>query len=345
MKTNFAKIFTPVFIMSVLCVSTAFSGKTLQKSFPVGPGGTLNFTGARCHIILEGSERSDVHLRAECGKNIEDHYKLSFDQGEESLEISVEPIYVKETKSRFFGLFKSTREYFGLKPSEYLTLTVSVPQDFNPCVKDSRGSMEIRSIDGRVEAYNSRGPITIEAVSGSVAAHNSRGGIALTRIKGTVEARNSRGPISVADASGDGNLVNSRGHIEVENLTGALKVCNSRENIKIAGLEGKLNATNNRGNIEVEFCRAPAEDCQLTSSRGSIELCLPSEMGADISAHTDRGKIASEVPLTVVGEVSSSRLEGRIADGGSRIELTTYRGDIRIKTDKPVLGRKFPVLK
>ena len=338
MKTNLAKIFTPVFIMSILSFSTAFSGKTLQKSFPVGPGGTLNFHGARCHIILEGTSRSDVSLRAECAKDIEDHYKVTFDQGEESLGISVEPLFEKEGKSRFFGLFKSTREYFGLEPSEYLTITISVPQGFNPYVKDSRGKVEIRSIDGRVEAYNSRGPITIESVSGPVTVHNSRGCIALSRIEGTVEAKNSRGPINVTDVTGDTRLVNSRGTIEVEGLSGALETSNSRGQIEVAGLEGKIKARNSRGHIEVNFCQTPTEDCELIASRGNIEIHLPAEKGADISAAADRGKIASEIPLTVVGEVSKSRLEGRIADGGPRIELTTSRGDIRIKTDKAVLS-------
>ena len=338
MKKSLARIFTPLFIMSVLSFSTAFSGKTLQKSFPVGPGGSLNFHGSRCHIVLEGTSRSEVSLRAECGENIEEHYKVTFDQGEGSLEIGVEPIYIKDTKSRFFGLFKSTRQYFGLKSPEYLTVTVSVPQAFNTYVKDSRGKVEIRSIDGQVEAYNSRGPITIESVSGPVTAHNSRNAITLSRIEGTVEAKNSRGPINVTDVSGDSRLVNSRGHIEAETLTGALEVRNSRENIKITGLEGKINARNSRGHIEVKFCQTPTEDCELIASRGNIEISLPGEKGANISAAADRGRIASEIPLTVVGEVSKSRLEGRIADGGPRIELTTSRGDIRIKTDKSVLS-------
>ena len=334
MKTTATKISSLVFVISVLVFSAAFSAETLQKSFSVGGGGTLNFSGERCHIVLEGSSRNDVQLRAECGKDIEDHYKLSFEQSGESLEIKVEALYEKETRSRFFGLFRSTSQRFGLKSDEYLTFTVSVPQDFNPCIKDSRGRVEIRSISGRVEAYNSRGPVTVEGVSGSATVHNSRGPVTLARIEGKLEVNNSRGPINVVDASGDSRLVNSRGPIELKNFNGALETCNSRGHIKVTGLEGKIKADNSRGPIEVEFCSAPAEDCRLSNSRGDIDLCLPCEMGADLSAQANRGKIASEIPLMVVGEVSKSRLEGRMADGGSRIELTTSRGNIRIKTAK-----------
>lgn len=337
MRTNACRVSSLVFLMTILVFSSAFSAKTLQKSFPVGPGGTLNFSGARCHITLEGSSRSDVLLRAECEKDIEDYYKVSFEQSEESVEIRVEALKERETKTRFFGLFKSTREYFGLKPSEYLTFTISVPHDFNPYIEDSRGKVEIRSISGRVETYNSRGPVTFEQITGSVTVHNSRGGITLSRIEGPFEAKNSRGPIEAVDVSGDGCLFNSRGSIEATNLTGALETSNSRSQIKVTGLEGKIKAHNSRGHIEVEFCRQPAEDCQLSASRGSIELCLPREKGADISAQAHRGKIASDVPLMVVGEVGQSRLEGRIAGGGPRIKLTTSRGDIRIKTDKDQL--------
>ena len=334
MKTTAIRISSLVFVFSVVIFSTAFSAGTLRKSFTVGSGGTLNFSGERCHIVLEGSSRSDIQLRAECGEDIEDHYEVSFEQSGESLEIRVETLYEEKTRSRFFGLFISTSQRFGLKSEDYLTFTVSVPQDFNPCIKDSRGRVEIRSISGRVEAYNSRGPVTVEGVSGSVTVHNSRGPVTLARIDGKLEVRNSRGSINVEDASGDSRLVNSRGSIELKNFKGTLETCNSRGHIKVTGLEGKIKADNSRSRIEVEFCSAPAEDCRLSASRGDIDLSLPGEMGANISAQANRGKIASEIPLMVVGEVGKSRLEGRMADGGPRIELTTSRGDIRIKTAK-----------
>jgi len=333
MKTGIGRISALAFFMTVLVISTAFSEKTLQKSFPVGPGGALKIHGERCHIFLEGSSRSDIYLQAECGKDIENHYELSFEQGEESLEVIIKAIYKREDKSFLFGLFKSTSQRFDLKPPEYLRLTFSVPQDFNPQIKDSRGSIEIRSISGRVEVNNSRGKITCEGIAGPVTAHNSRGGIALTQVEGTVEAKNSRGSIDMTNVSGDSRLVNSRGSIELKNFNGMLEASNSRGNIKIAGLEGGIKATNSRGHIEVKFCTPPTVDCQLSASRGDIELYLPPEKGAEISAEAHRGKIASDIPLLLVGEVGEGKLEGRIAGGGGpRIKLITSRGNIRIKT-------------
>lgn len=319
-------------LMTLLFQASAISGKTLRKSFPSGPGQTLTFTGERCNLRLTGSESAEIRIEGECGKDIEKHYDLSFEQSGGNLEIKVEAKQEKIIRTILFGLINvQDEERFDLEPGQYLNLTVSVPRSTNLCITDRRGDVQVREIAGEVAVHNSRGEVICERITGPLNATNSRGELRLTGIEGRFALENSRGPVFVSQASPGGSVSNSRGDIEVESLTGTLEVCSSRGNITVSGLEGSIRAEGSRCNIEVEMIRPPAQECELTNTRGDISIALPRESGALIEAHASRGEVQAGLPLLVQGGVNDSgALEGKLGEGGPRLSLQTTRGNIRI---------------
>lgn len=298
-----------------------FCAKTIEKSFPVGPGGSLEMTVSGSSVSVEGSSRSNVHVRVESKKDIEEHYELTFEQEGNKLIIVAE----RKKDSRFFGLIK-TSSGNGLK------FTISVPENFNPQVRTSGGSIRTSTISGTVDIHTSGGSLTCERIAGSVSGHTSGGSINLKGIEGPFEAETSGGSITAKELDGDGSLRTSGGSINVEGCRGVLEAKTSGGSINVTGLDGLATAHTGGGGITMEMVNSPSGDCVLKTSGGGINLTMPRESNVTIYAKATGGKVHTDLPVTVTvqGEVSRGRLEGKIGSGGPLVSLKTSGGSIRI---------------
>jgi len=316
-----------------------FCAKTIEKSFPVGPGGSMEMTVSGSSVTVEGSSRSNVHVRVESKKDIEEYYKLSFEQEGNKLIITAE----RKKESRFFGLIQTFR-------GKGLKFTVSVPENFNPQVRTSGGSIRTSTITGTVDIHTSGGSLTCKRITGSVAGHTSGGSITcegiagslsvrtsggsikLSGIEGPFEAKTSGGSVTAVDLTGDGSLRTSGGRINVESCRGALDTKTSGGSISIAGLKGNLTAHTSGGGISAELLSSPSGDCTLKTSGGGIDISLPRESNVTIYAKASGGKVHTDIPVTVTvqGEIGRGLLEGNIGSGGPLVSLKTSGGGIRI---------------
>jgi len=336
---------SPIFhimIISILC-SAAFSfclADTIEKTFPIGPGGALSLASEGGSVSLEGTARGDVYVQIESPREIEENYSLFFDKQGDSLAIRIE----KKERKILFGLIKVTDHSY----RDHLKITISVPDKFNPHLKTSGGKIEAGSVSGFVEIFTSGGnlvcrniqgtltgrtsggSITCESIAGPINMYTSGGHIELTGINGPLEASTSGGSVTAADLNGDCNLHTSGGHIRVENCTGALVAGTSGGSINVAKLTGKISAYTSGGHIDVELTQTPTGDCELKTSGGGITIALPRESGVNIYAKTFGGKVLTELPLTLSGEISQSHIEGKLGSGGPLVSLKTSGGNIRI---------------
>ncbi len=67
----------------------------------------------------------------------------------------------------------------------------------------------------------------------------------------------------------------------------------------------------------------------LLKPRGSVSLALPEGTNADLHARTVNGSIRTDFPLTVRGKIGK-RVEGKLGEGGFKMNLSTVNGSIRI---------------
>ncbi|HUU29769.1 MAG TPA: DUF4097 family beta strand repeat-containing protein [archaeon] len=342
MKTFGGKILGLIIILIVCAFSSAYCAKTLEKSFPIGPGGALTLINKAGSITLEGSSRSDVHLKIESTKDIEENFELTFERLGDSLFIRTER--KSNLKPILFGLIKVRDE-----SRSSLNFTISVPENFNPNINTGGGAIEIRSVSGRVNgrtsggsvkceqvsgtlnAKTSGGSITCERISGPMTVKTSGGSIDLQGIEGAFDASTSGGPIKASELTGDGSLHTSGGSINVEVAAGNYNLKTSGGSITVQKLSGNISARTSGGGISVEFLQPPSEDCTLSTSAGNIDLSLPRQSGAMISARTSAGKVNTDLPITVTGEVGRGKLEGRLGSGGPLLDLSTSAGSINIK--------------
>ena len=72
-------------------------------------------------------------------------------------------------------------------------------------------------------------------------------------------------------------------------------------------------------------------DLEFATVNGSIEVALPAGLGADLEAGTVNGTIDSDFTISTRGRINRQSIEGRIGDGGRKLELSTVNGGIRIR--------------
>ena len=301
--------------------TAVFSAKTIEKRFPIGPGGSLEMDVQGSSVTVEGSTRSNVHVRVESKKDIEENWVLSFEQQGDRLIITAEG----KKESRLFGLIKT----FSGKGLEF---TVSVPENFNPQIRTSGGSIRTSTISGTVDIHTSGGSLTCEQIAGSFSGHTSGGSINLNGIEGPFDAKTSGGSITAKELAGDGSLKTSGGSINVEGCRGSLEARTSGGGITVTGLDGPATAQTSGGGITMEMVNSPSGDCELKTSGGGINLTMPRESNVMIYAKTSGGKVHTDLPVTVTvqGEASRGHLEGKIGNGGPLVSLKTSGGSIRI---------------
>ena len=69
---------------------------------------------------------------------------------------------------------------------------------------------------------------------------------------------------------------------------------------------------------------------ELKSVNGSVSLGLPSSPNADISVSTVNGGITTDFPLQVQGKFMGHRIDGKLGNGGTRIEISNVNGSVHI---------------
>jgi DUF4097 and DUF4098 domain-containing protein YvlB len=70
---------------------------------------------------------------------------------------------------------------------------------------------------------------------------------------------------------------------------------------------------------------------EFETVNGSITLDLPEGSNVDLHASTVNGSIDSALPITVSGRFSRRSLQGRIGEGGTRLDVSTVNGSIRLR--------------
>jgi DUF4097 and DUF4098 domain-containing protein YvlB len=129
---------------------------------------------------------------------------------------------------------------------------------------------------------------------------------------------------SVETVNGNVNISGVSGKVVAESVNGDLEV---------SDLAGDVGLSTVNGSIEAEFSRL--EDQQrvnMETVNGRVSIDLPENADADISADTLNGGInASDFGLETEKGFVGSDLNGKIGNGGARLNIDTVNGSIKIR--------------
>ncbi|HKS38625.1 MAG TPA: DUF4097 family beta strand repeat-containing protein [Verrucomicrobiae bacterium] len=126
------------------------------------------------------------------------------------------------------------------------------------------------------------------------------------------------------------------GGIEIEKVSGDVKANSVNGQVKAVGLSGDVALSTVNGSVKASFAELK-KDASLKSVNGGVTITLPPEANADVSASTLHGGISSDFSLKTKKHFPvGQNLDGKLGEGGPRIEMSTVNGGIRIDRSKTV---------
>jgi DUF4097 and DUF4098 domain-containing protein YvlB len=185
--------------------------------------------------------------------------------------------------------------------------------------RTSGGSLTVQNISGNVVGRTSGGSITVTNSRDNINLTTSGGSITATDCSGNITLRTSGGSVRLTNLNGDINATTSGGSVRADNISGALQAGTSGGSMNLNGISGNLDARTSGGSITATM-ETVSNFVTLSNSGGSINLTIPVG-NYDLKA---RGNNVQTSGLTnFSGRMDNKNLEGRIGNGGAKIELST----------------------
>jgi DUF4097 and DUF4098 domain-containing protein YvlB len=215
-------LLSAVLVLFAHVASAATSRQTIDKTFDVRPGATVQLTNVNGRVTVKAWDQPRVKVVAV--KQVE----ASRDQLQKAMnELQV------EIQPRDGGLVINTRYpdegtqlfdwLFGDDINAQVTYDVTVPRNMNVDVENTNGGIYLSDVTGKHELDTTNGKISVERCSGSLDASTTNGGIEaeLTRVsKGTpmrFETTNGRIVVAVpADFAADIDAATTNGSIRTD---------------------------------------------------------------------------------------------------------------------------------
>jgi DUF4097 and DUF4098 domain-containing protein YvlB len=209
-------------------------------------------------------------------------------------------------------------------------LTVTVPHgtrvfangvDLEFASEDTRGALEVNTVNGDIEVIGARDRVHLQTVSGEI------------------EARRLAGEVVVAAVSGDVRIDEVQGRVEARSVSGDIEI--------VRGDLTEFRATSTSGDISYEGAVAATGRWELATHSGDVRLRVPSNLRADLVVETWSGDFES-LDFRLLLRPGDSRapsgsrnrrLEfGVGGGGGARVLVKSFSGDIRLES----LGARAP---
>ncbi len=128
------------------------------------------------------------------------------------------------------------------------------------------------------------------------------------------------------------NATSTNGVVTLTGLTGAVTARTTNGKVTAKDVSGGVQAHTTNGAVDVELASVGPDRIVLGTTNGGVTLTLPETAKADLSATVTNGGFNVTGLNLEVSEQSRRRLEGRINGGGTKIELHTTNGGIRIRS-------------
>ena len=124
----------------------------------------------------------------------------------------------------------------------------------------------------------------------------------------------------------------TNGGVRLNGIANEVTASSVNGGIKGEGLSGHIDANTTNGGVDIGLTSLSDAGVTLETVNGGVQLQLPRTAKADISARVVHGgvNVADDLALQQTGEKSRRRLDGQLNGGGSRVELSTTNGGIRI---------------
>lgn len=327
--------------ISVLLIANFFTATAqkqqgnpyMSRTFPTSSIKSLEATTFGGSITLNGNATAQAIVEV----FVNSSNKLSDEQLKQILEKNY-TIEIKVENEKLYAIGKQKGKITDKKALGIsISFKISVSKEADSRLRTSGGSIEINDISGSQDFATSGGSLFVENVSGNIVGRTSGGSITVTNSKDNIDLQTSGGSITATDCDGkidittsggsiymnnlNGkiNAATSGGNVAADNINGVIKTGTSGGNINLYNISGSLDAKTSGGNIDVTM--KLVSDYVKLSNSGNIALTIPTDKGYNLKVKAN--KIKTSGLSNFSGEIDDKNINGKIGNGGVKIEITT----------------------
>jgi DUF4097 and DUF4098 domain-containing protein YvlB len=301
MRLSFLLTAVLIFLSGIMMVTA----QTINRSFSVKKGGTLNINVQGGDIKVTTWEKSEVYVKV---------YGLNTG-AEKDVEMSQSGSDVTINFSHQHG---NTGD---------LIFDVLIPDQYNTKMNTSGGDISVSgSINGNINGKTSGGDIKLDNTNGDINMTTSGGDISANNVNGNCNLRTSGGDITLGIVSGEVKVSTSGGDIRVKSAKKVLQVNTSGGDIEINDADGDVKATTSGGDINIGNVTGQAN---IHTSGGDITL---SGANGKTSANTSGGDLnLKNIHGSIIGKTSGGDVYTELyPSGNGKSELASSGGKITL---------------
>jgi len=291
---------------AVAAPATAQQTETISRSLPLPPDGAVFISNVSGDISVDGVGGRDVHIEA---------IKRVRDGGDAEALADVQV----EITARGDRIEVRTEYPRGRRRARVsVDYTVRVPRDARLSARSVSGKVRIRSVDGESRAESVSGDLDLASLARVVQAKTVSGDV---RLAGVGSDRD----LSVDSVSGSVTAREVRAsRLDLRTVSGDLDIddvrCTYATIETVSGDVSYLGALARNGRYD------------LRAHSGDVELAIGDDIGFELDARSFSGRIRTDLPVTTTAtDTRRALLRGRFRDGGARVDIITFSGDVVIR--------------
>jgi len=172
-------------------------------------------------------------------------------------------------------------------------------------VGDSEGELELETVQGQVTVTGGSKSVNASSVDGEVLVRGATGRIECSSVNGGVRVERSSGPVVASSING-------------EIVLDAIR-------------SGDVEASTVNGGVTYQGSIQDGGVYRFSTHNGDLVVVLPERAGARVSVATFSGNFSSDFPVELREAQRGKEFEFTFGNGGARIELESFQGEIRLR--------------
>lgn len=173
--------------------------------------------------------------------------------------------------------------------------------------------------------------VDVTGLAGPVSVQLLEGGIRLRRLTGGVRAQTMSGVIAAWELEGETVLSSMEGGVRVRGAVGSVRVESADGDVTLEDIRGsEVAAATVEGDVLFRGEIATGGLLSLTTHDGDVQAWLPADAGARVEVSTFEGSFTSDFPVRTRGFRAGESLRFTVGEGGARVVLQSFDGDITL---------------
>jgi len=220
--------------------------------------------------------------------------------------------------------------------------SINVSVDYNLTIPD-RASMRANSVSGDVDARRIGGEAELKTVSGDVVAQGIGGEAELSSVSGDVTARDAEKGLDCHSVSGDVKITSVKGGAKIKSVSGDVSLTGCQGDVEAESVSGdvelrdiagarSVKAKSVSGDIDYIGTIESGGRYNMEGHSGDITFSVPENSSFELEVETFSGEIDTDFAISIIGKQEKGHLSGKVGEGGAWVELSTFSGDITIKS-------------